>query len=296
MSIIERAMRQQSGESLPRAGLPATDAAAAAPAAAPATPASLGAAHSPALELNFAELRRLGFLVPGDPPERLSEEFQQVKRRLIGNTVPGTLSGTRPPNLVMLTSAIPGEGKTYAAMNLALSIAMEIDRRVLAIDSDITKSDLSRLFGAWNRPGLYDLLVHPALDAGEVISRTNLPGLTFMPAGTVREGITERLASQAMVRLAGELAARYPDRLIVFDAPPVLAMSGAAALAPLIGQVVLVVEAGRASREMLTRTLAALEHAEVTGVLLNKLRYRQPGSVYGYSSYRAGPSSALVAS
>lgn len=295
MSIIERAMRQQSGETLPPASLPTADPAVA-PAAAPATPASTAAAHAPRLDLNFAELRRLGFLVPGDPPERLSEEFQQVKRRLIGNTVPGMLSGTRPPNLVMLTSAIPGEGKTYAAMNLALSIAMEIDRRVLAIDSDITKSDLSRLFGAWNRPGLYDLLVHPALDAGEVISRTNLPGLTFMPAGTVRQGITERLASQAMVRLAGELAARYPDRLIVFDAPPVLAMSGAAALAPLIGQVVLVVEAGRASREMLTRTLAALEHAEVTGVLLNKLRYRQPGSVYGYSGYRAGQPPALVAS
>ena len=165
------------------------------------------------------------------------------------------------------------------------------------IDSDIMKSDLSRLFGAWNRPGLFDLLVHPELDAGEVISRTNLPGLTFRPAGTVREGITERLASQAMVRLAGELAARYPDRLIVFDAPPVLAMSGAAALAPLIGQVVLVVEAGRSSREMLTRTLAALEHTEITGVLLNKLRHRPAGSVYGYSyAYGAGQSPALTAS
>jgi len=99
------------------------------------------------------------------------------------------------------------------------------------------------------------------------------------------------------VRLAGELAARYPDRLIVFDAPPVLAMSGAAALAPLIGQVVLVVEAGRTSREMLARTLAALEHTEVTGVLLNKLRHRPAGSAYGYSyAYGAGQSPALTAS
>jgi len=295
MSIIERAMRQQTGAALPPASVesPVTSAVLdEAPVGGPMPPT-----RAPALTLDFAQLRRLGYLVPGDPAARLSEEFQQVKRRLIGNTVPGMLGGTRPPNLVMLTSAIPGEGKTYATMNLALSIAMEIDRRVLAIDSDIMKSDLSRLFGAWNRPGLYDLLVHPELDAGEVISRTNLPGLTFMPAGTVREGITERLASQAMVRLAGELAARYPDRLIVFDAPPVLAMSGAAALAPLIGQVVLVVEAGRTSREMLARTLAALEHTEVTGVLLNKLRHRPAGSVYGYSyAYGAGQSPALTAS
>lgn len=295
MSIIERAMRQQSGETLPPASAPALGPVETT-VESPVTPPPVTSARAPRLDLNFAELRRLGFLVPGDPPERLSEEFQQVKRRLIGNTLPGMLDGPRPPNLVMLTSAIPGEGKTYAAMNLALSIAMEIDRRVLAIDSDITRSDLSRLFGAWNRPGLYDLLVHPALDASEVISHTNLPGLSFMPAGTVREGITERLASQAMARLAGELAARYPDRLIVFDAPPVLAMSGAAALAPLIGQVVLVVEAGRTSREMLTRTLAALEHAQVTGVLLNKLRYPQPGSAYGYRGYRSGQPPALAAS
>jgi len=282
MSTIERAMRQQEG--LP----PAPETAAAAPASAPEfnpeiRPSADAAATASRLHLDFEQLRQLGYLVPGDPAERLSEEFQQIKRRIIGNTVPGMLRHGRAPNLVLVTSAIPGEGKTYTTMNLALSIAMEIDRRVLAVDSDIMKSDLSRLFGAWNKPGLYDLLMHPALDAGEIIARTNVPGLSFMPAGTVREGITERLASQAMVRLVGELAERYADRLILFDAAPVLAMSGAAALAPLMGQVVMVVEAARTSREMLTRALAALEHAEVTGVVLNKIRHRREGSAYGYA-------------
>jgi receptor protein-tyrosine kinase len=255
-----------------------------APAAA-ATPTPPSGVARPTLELDFERLRRLGFMVPGDPASRLSEEFQQIKRRLIGNTVPGMFNSPNPPNLIMVTSSMPGEGKTYTTMNLAMSIAMEIDRTVLTIDSDILKSDLSRLFGAYNRTGLYDYLAHPDLDVTDVMCRTNVPTLSFIPAGTIREGITERLASQAMAKLVAELSHRYSDRLIIFDAPPVLAMSGAAALAPLMGQVVVVVEAYKTSRENLKRTLSALEHVQITGLVLNKMRHRAAGGSYGYGGY-----------
>lgn len=256
-----------------------------APLASPApTPPPRGP-QRPTLELDLERLRRLGFMVPGDPASRLSEEFQQIKRRLIGNTVPGMLNSANPPNLVMVTSSMPGEGKTYTTMNLAMSIAMEIDRTVLAVDSDILKSDLSRLFGAYNRTGLYDYLAHPDLDVSDVLCRTNVPTLSFIPAGTIREGITERLASQAMAKLVAELSNRYSDRLIIFDAPPVLAMSGAAALAPLMGQVVVVVEAYKTTRENLKRTLSALEHVQITGLVLNKIRHRAAGGSYGYGGY-----------
>jgi protein-tyrosine kinase len=259
----------------------------------PTTPAPTATATPPppsgvarqTLELDFERLRRLGFMLPGDPASRLSEEFQQIKRRLIGNTVPGMLNSPNPPNLIMVTSSMPGEGKTYTSMNLAMSIAMEIDRTVLTIDSDILKSDLSRLFGAYNRTGLYDYLAHPDLDVSDVMCKTNVPTLSFIPAGTIREGITERLASQAMVKLVAELSHRYSDRIIIFDAPPVLAMSGAAALAPLMGQVVVVVEAYKTSRENLKRTLSALEHVQITGLVLNKMRHRASGGSYGYGGY-----------
>ncbi len=262
---------------------PGTTATPAPPAA--STPAPPSGVSRPTLELDFERLRRLGFMLPGDPASRLSEEFQQIKRRLIGNTVPGMLNSPNPPNLIMVTSSMPGEGKTYTSMNLAMSIAMEIDRTVLTIDSDILKSDLSRLFGAYNRTGLYDYLAHPDLDVTDVMCRTNVPTLSFIPAGTIREGITERLASQAMVKLVAELSSRYSDRLIIFDAPPVLAMSGAAALAPLMGQVVVVVEAYKTSRENLKRTLSALEHVQITGLVLNKMRHRAAGGSYGYGGY-----------
>lgn len=237
----------------------------------------------PGLEIDFTRLRDLGFLAPGDPTTRLAEEFQEIKRKLIANMVPGANPGSAPPNLIMVTSSVPGEGKTFTSMNLALSLALEIDRTVLAVDIDILKSDLSRLFGAYNRTGLYDYLAHPDLDVSDVITRTNVPSLAFIPAGTIREGITERLASQAMFNLTRELAARYPDRIIIFDAPPVLATTGAAALAPMIGQVVLVVEAYSTTQENLRASLNALERAHMAGIVLNKIRHRAVGRAYGES-------------
>lgn len=303
MSTIERAMRRLNGEPEPQAAVDPTavpapeEAPAAAATTVPAAPAA-AAAQTPAasatpptrgeraaLALDFDRLQRMGFITPAQSASRLTEEFQQVKRRLIANTVPGALASSRPANLIMVTSSVPGEGKTYSTMNLAMSVAMEIDRTVLAVDSDILKSDLSRLLGAYNRPGLYDVLAHADLDIAEVMLRTNVPTLSVIPAGTVREGITERLASAAMMQLVVELAARYADRIIIFDAPPVLSMSGAAALASLMGQVVLVVEAYKTTQEILKRTLSALDHVEITGLLLNKIRHQAAGGSYGYGGY-----------
>ena len=234
------------------------------------------------LELDFVSLKKLGFASPADSQTRLSEEFQQIKRKLIANTVPGVNRSNAPSNLIMVTSSVPGEGKTYTSMNLALSLAKEIDRTILAVDIDILKSDLSKLFGAYNRTGIYDYLSDPNLDFADVMMRTNVPTLSFIPAGTIREGITERLASQAMIDATRELAARYPDRLIIFDAPPVLATTGAAALAPMVGQVVLVVEAYRTTLETLRSALNVLEGVAISGVILNKIRHRAVGTGHGY--------------
>jgi len=234
------------------------------------------------LHIDFEHLAQRGFIVPGSPTMRLSEEFQEIKRKLIASMVPGMSDSRAPSNLVMVTSSVPGEGKTYTSMNLALSLAMEIDRTVLAVDIDILKSDLSRLFGAYNRTGLYDYLAHSELDVADIMMHTNVPSLSFIPAGTIRDGITERLASQAMFDLTRELAERYPDRIIIFDAPPVLATSGAAALAPMIGQVVLVVEAYKTTQETLRNALTALDHVPLAGVVLNKIRHRAVGRSYGY--------------
>ena len=277
MNTIERAMRAALGERaeyLPPVEVPAS--VPAGPTAAEPGPGGLAAAGLPAparplLEIDFEALRRRGCVTPDGAGGALAEQFQQVKRRLIDN-VASVAAGesSRPANLVLITSALPGEGKTWFTLNLALSLAREIDRTVLLVDSDGVKADLGRLLGALRRPGLYDALVDGELDLADLILRTQRTGLSFLPAGSVREEATERLASQAMANLAQDLAQRYPDRLILFDAPAVLGTSGAAALAAHVGQVLLVVEAGRTSAETVRRALAALAHAPMAGVVLNK--------------------------
>jgi exopolysaccharide/PEP-CTERM locus tyrosine autokinase len=197
--------------------------------------------------------------------------------------VPGILQQERPPNLILITSSVPGEGKTFTSTNLAISIAMEVDHTVLAIDTDIMKRDLSKVFGVVDRPGLFDLLADHthSLRLEDLLIRTSIPNLVILPAGHRREGSTELLASLRMMELTDEIATRYHDRVVLFDSPPVLATTTASALAPQVGQVILVAEAGKTKHETVREALQRLDRVRITGVILNKSK--QPaGSGYDY--------------
>ncbi|MBI4696642.1 MAG: polysaccharide biosynthesis tyrosine autokinase [Gammaproteobacteria bacterium] len=242
------------------------------------------------LYIDLERLAAAGLLVPDAPTSRQSEEYQQIKRRLLGNMVPGMLPHDRPANLIMITSSVPGEGKTFTSSNLALSIAMEVDHTVLAIDTDIVKSDLSRTFGVAGRVGLYDLLADDRLELKDLLIRTSIANLVLLPSGRNYEATTELLASQRMRDLCKEIAHRYKDRVVLFDSPPVLATTTAAALAPQVGQLVLVVEAGKTKQELVKESLQQLEGVQVTGVILNKSK--QPVSRgYDYYGYYYRPNS-----
>jgi len=223
-----------------------------------------------------------GYLVPGGPENRLGEEFQYIKRRVLGNMVRGIGNQERPANLLMVTSALPGEGKTFTSINLAISLTMELDRTVLLIDADIAKGDLSRVFGVHERKGLFDLLESQVGDVGELLVRTSIPNLVILPAGQSRLAVTEKLASRLMASLADELARRYDDRVVLFDSPPILLSSGALALAEHVGQVLLVVEAEKTPLEAVRRAQEQLEHAALTGTILNKARSGGNHQGYGY--------------
>ncbi|MEQ8496647.1 MAG: AAA family ATPase [Gammaproteobacteria bacterium] len=238
--------------------------------------------------LDIERMAAAGFLVPGQQTmTREAEEFQRIKRRLLGNMVPGVYSSERPPNLVLVTSSVPGEGKTFVSTNLAISIALEIDRTVLAIDTDIVKRDMSKVFGVVDRPGLFDLLSDSSLRLEDLLIRTSIPNLTILPAGNRHARSTEMLASQRMRELTDEIAARYNDRVIVFDSPPVLAMTTASALAPLVGQIAVVCEAGSTKHETVRETLHRLEGQRVTGVILNKSKQAYAAGYDYYGSYYA---------
>lgn len=236
------------------------------------------------IQIDLERLSAAGFLTPDTVANGISEEYQQIKRKLLDNTIPGKAPNQNNPNLIMVTSSVPSEGKTFTSVNLAMSLAAEIDHTVLAIDTDIAKRDLTRAFNATGRPGIFDVLVDPELSLADVMLRTNIPNFVVIPAGLTTDSSTELLASTRMREICQEIAVRYNDRIVIFDTPPVLATSAALALGPQMGQVALVVEAGKTKQETLSEALGLLERVQITGLVLNKSKH-QRRSAYDYYGY-----------
>ena len=161
---------------------------------------------------------------------------------------------------------------------------MERDKNVLLIDADVVKPTHHEIFGLGDRDGLTDLLLGWAGDASDVICKTNIPSFSLMTTGSVIDHATELLASQAMEDFVEELAARYPDRIIIIDSPPLLMTTEASVLAPNMGQVILVVEAEKTRRSQVELSLGLLAN-EVTFLVLNKVRGFDEGGGYGYYGY-----------
>src|SRR5690606_24955136 len=165
---------------------------------------------------------------------------------------------------------LPGAGKTFCSVNLAVSISLERDLNVLLVDADVAKPHISRAFGLENAPGLIDLLLDEAVDLSDVLVRTDLNDIQLLPAGRSHPEATELLASDRMSDVVDELATRYADRIVLLDSPPLLVTSEAQALAGHVGQIALVVEAGRTTQVALEQTLETLDTDKAVNIVLNK--------------------------
>lgn len=244
------------------------------------------------IEISFENLAKRGMVTPDSPRSPIAEEYRAIKRPLLTNIEGKGAVNIRYPNLIMVTSALQGEGKTFSAVNLAMSIAMEQDKTVLLVDADISKASAARLLGVPDSsPGLIDVLEEERLHIGDVILRTNIPNLRIVPAGRVHERSTELLASQSMYRVAEELAQRYADRVVVFDSPPLLLTNEAQVVASLVGQVVFVIAAEQTSQRAVTEALDMLDDEAVVGMILNKTKHAFTskfgyGYGYGYGNTR----------
>jgi protein-tyrosine kinase len=233
-------------------------------------------------ELDFAALKVRGFITPDAPKSQIADEFRVLKRPIIRNAFGRNGVRTRNGNLIMVTSALPGEGKTFTSVNLALSIAMEVDSTVLLVDGDVAHPAIPRVLGSPPGPGLLDLLTQEDLDFGAAMTKTNIEKLTLLPAGTRHRRATELLASEQMASLLRELSSRYPDRIIIFDSPPLLATTEARVLATHMGQIIMVVAADSTSHHAVEQALATIESCEIVLMALNKARTTDVGSYYGY--------------
>lgn len=283
-SLIEQAAQRL--EQLRQAGVevpvvaPVADVRMAGSQAAAPQPAALPAVSSRRVEVDFERLAANGIITPDAPRSQVADQFRVVKRPLLHNAAGKGASTINHANLIMITSALPGEGKTFTALNLAMSIAAELDHTVMLVDADVARPSLMRSLGLDEGPGLLDLLDGSA-QMHEVLLRTNVDKLTVLPSGTPHQRATEMLASDAMRRLLDDMASRYADRIIIFDSPPLLLTTEARELATHMGQVVVVVQAGRTKQSDVRNALHAIEACPVRLMMLNQARTAAEGS-YGY--------------
>ena len=234
------------------------------------------------IDIDFGWLKSRGFVTPEAAMSQIAEEFRIIKRPIIRNALGRGGARVKNGNLVMVTSALPSEGKTFTSLNLALSMATEIDSTVLLVDGDVAHPSIPGLLGAPHGPGLLDLLTRDDLDFGECLVKTNIEKLSVLPAGSRHRRSTELLASEQMASLLREIASRYPDRIIIFDSPPLLATTEARVLAGNMGQIVMVVAADSTSQHAVTQALATVEGCEVVMMVLNKASRTDVGAYYGY--------------
>ena len=185
-------------------------------------------------------------------------------------------------NLIVVTSALPGEGKTYCAVNLAMSIAMEMDSTVLLVDADVARPSVLKVLGLPPGPGLMDVLLGEQADLSDVILKTNIRTLSVVPAGRADKHATELLASRSMSRLLADIAGRYADRIVIFDSPPLLLTTEASVLAAHMGQVVMVVEAEHTTQHAVKEALQRIQHCPNVNLIYNKSRATADAKYYGY--------------
>jgi protein-tyrosine kinase len=305
VSIVERALekaqRRAAGQDptppslVSRAPLPAASAASAAPRGGVESGVDLAAPRLTAvsrksIRLDRASLSAAGALPPRDAERRLAEEYRHIKRPLVARALDVSDAANARARLIMVASAVAGEGKTFTALNLALSLAREKDVHTLLIDADFAKPEISSLLGIKEDAGLLDLLRDGSLDAEALIQNTDFPGLTVMPAGVRSETDTELLASKRMEQLMSQLLANDERRLVVFDSSPLLLTNESRELTNAVGQVVLVVRAGFTPHQAVLGAIDMIREGCPIGLVLNQVPRSGEGGYYDYGSYGSSES------
>ena len=234
--------------------------------------------------INFERLDKNGHISLNGDRKQINEEYREIKRKLLANAFGSLAKTLHNPNIIMVTSSRPSEGKTFTATNLAMSIASEQDKTVLLVDADVLKPNVLNTLGLERRKGLMEYLTGDVDDISDVLYPTNIDKLKIIPAGKSHHLSTELLASQKMHETVDEFANRYPDRIVIFDTPPLIGINESAILANFAGQAVVVVEEGKAKIGDIKMSVERLNPDMAIGFVVNKSVHNDTdgSGYYGY--------------
>lgn len=282
MSLIESALEKMRRSGQDRRGAPATLRPEPSPLPKPQPPPAQLSAPKRRIALDLEALRTAGYLPEPVRNHVFADQYRQIKRPLIAKALADP--GAPQMRLLLVTSALQGDGKTFTSINLALSMARERDTSVLLIDADLRNPNTSRILGLGGEPGLLDVLRDETVDVGSLILNTSVPGLDILPAGTAADHASELLASARMTQVIAEICSN-PRYIVLFDSAPMLLSADSPALARLVGQVVLVARAGKTQRHALLDAIGQLDRDKISGIVLNDNK-AEPGRYhYGYGTY-----------
>jgi len=267
-------------------------------AAATAVKASAAVAVAPAPEpqameparritINLQALRESGYLPEEVVERRFADHYRLIKRPLVEKA----LAGGAGMRLIIVTSALAGDGKTFTSLNLGLSMARERDASVLLVDADTPRGHISEILGLRGAPGLLDAIADASIDVESLVLGTDIHGLRILPVGKFSEGATELLASARMAQIVAALAARNPRRIVLFDSAPLLVSSEARALTRIAAQIVLVARVGKTPYRAVADALAQIDRGKVQGLILNQAPNRSGGRYY-YGYFGDGPAAS----
>ena len=226
-------------------------------------------------------LRAGGYLPEKEKDRQFADHFRRIKRPLIDKALSGN-TAAGDPRVIMVASALPGDGKTFTSINLALSMALERDISVLLIDTDVAKQHITEIFGLQEQQGLLDGLLDEKLEPESLVVQTNLRGFSILPAGRRMEGTAELLSSNRMRKIIASLCTRNPRRILLLDSPPLLITNEGRILIKIAGQVVLVARAGATPRQALQAAIALFDDGQAGGLVLNQAKVGSTEGYYGY--------------
>ena len=233
------------------------------------------------LSIDLGQLRKHGVFPPPYMEDTIRDQYRRIKRPLVANATGRGATAVERGNLIMITSAVPGEGKTFTSINLALSIARDPDMSVTLVDGDISRAHASKLLGVQDQPGLIDLLDDESLTPGDVTIPTSVDSLSVLPAGRRHSLSEELLSSTRMERVISALADPTTRHIILFDSAPLLGSPEAVTLSSNVGQIVMVVKASSTLRHQVSAAIELLDPKKAINMVLNQSLGGPGGDDYG---------------